>query len=438
MKRYYFVLLLLLLFPASLFSAEDIQRFPPPDFESGYSFPVEQHPLPKSDWEHLFDIVVLLGALSLASYFVIKKRSRNAIFYLGIFSLVYFGFIRQGCICSIGAIQNVALSLFDSGYTLTLVAAAFFILPLLFTLFFGRVFCAGVCPLGAIQDVFLIRPMQIPRWLHHALSMLPYLYLGSAVLFAVFGSAFIICEYDPFVSFFRMSGDFSILLFGAVLLGIGMFVGRPYCLYLCPYSVLLKWFSQFSQWRVTVGPDEYECVQCEGCENACPFGAITPPTNEEMRHPNPQDRQRVVMYAVLTPLLIAVSAWLFSYAAPLFSKMDYTVQLAERVYMEETGQVEGMTDASQAFWDTGQAVGVLYEQAESVRNNYEIGLWILGGFMGLILCMKLINQSWFRKRIVYEADRARCVACGRCFCTCPLEIKRMKKIRSVPSEAPVN
>lgn len=428
MKRFGVFIVFLVYMVFAAFAADDIQRFPPPDFESGYTFPSQQHPIPKTPGEHWLDIAILISALSLSSYFVIRKRSRQSIFYLGIFSLVYFGFIRQGCICSIGAIQNVSLAVFNADYSLTMVAAAFFILPLLFTLFFGRVFCAGVCPLGAIQDLMLIKPIRLPSWLHQFLSILPYVYLGAAVLFAAMGSAFIICEYDPFVSFFRLSGDFGILLFGVVLLAIGMFVGRPYCLYLCPYSVLLKLCGQFSQWRVTVGPDEYECVLCEGCENACPFGQITPPTPEDMAHPNPQDKQRVLAYSFLLPVFVALGALLMSFASPMFSRMDYTVQLAERIVLEEAGEVEEHTDASQAFWDSGESTATLYAQANEVRNQYTTGLWFLGGFIGLVIAAKLIDQSQFRKRIVYEADRGGCVGCGRCYCTCPLEKKRMRKI----------
>jgi polyferredoxin len=428
MKPLRLITLLFILFACATYAADDIQRFPPPDFESGYSFPTQQHPIPKTPVEHWIDIVILFGALSLSSYFVIRKRSRQSIFYLGIFSLVYFGFIRKGCICSIGAIQNVSLAVFNADYSLTIVAAAFFILPLLFTLFFGRVFCAAVCPLGAIQDLMLIKPVRIPTWLHQFLSILPYVYLGSAVLFAAMGSAFIICEYDPFVSFFRLSGDFGILLFGAVLLAIGMFVGRPYCQYLCPYSVLLKFCGQFSQWRVTVGPDEYECVLCESCEGACPFHQITPPTPDDMAHPNPQDQQRVLAYSFLLPVFVVVGALLMSFASPLFSRMDYTVQLAERIVLEEAGEVEDHTDASQAFWDSGESPATLYAQAADIQNHYNTGLWFLGGFIGLVIAGKLIDQSVFRKRIVYEADRGGCVGCGRCYCTCPLEKKRMRQI----------
>lgn len=208
-----------------------VERFPPPNFDSGYELPVTTVQKPRAGLYEYLDVTVLLIALSLASYLGLKKRSRRGIFLLGIFSLIYFGFWRKGCVCSIGTIQNVTLGLFESSYTVPVTVTIFFILPLIFTLFFGRTFCAAVCPLGAIQDVVALRPVKIPSWLEQALGLFAYVYLSAAVLFAATGSAFIICQYDPFISFFRRTGSLNMFMLGASFLLIGIFVGRPYCRY---------------------------------------------------------------------------------------------------------------------------------------------------------------------------------------------------------------
>ena len=90
-----------------------VERFPPPDFESGHELPSPTTPHPRQNIYEYIDALVLLAALGLASYLVLKKRSRRAIFVLMVFSLFYFGFWRKGCVCSIGAIQNITLSAFD-------------------------------------------------------------------------------------------------------------------------------------------------------------------------------------------------------------------------------------------------------------------------------------------------------------------------------------
>ncbi len=136
------------------------------------------------------DAALLIVALLLASYLILRRRNRRAIFALMIAALFYFGFWREGCICPIGAIQNVTLTAFDSTYAIPLVAAAFFVIPLVFTLFCGRVFCGAVCPLGAIQDAVLIHPVAVPRWLESGLRLLAYTYLGAAVLFAASAARF--------------------------------------------------------------------------------------------------------------------------------------------------------------------------------------------------------------------------------------------------------
>ncbi|MFO7946549.1 MAG: 4Fe-4S binding protein [Armatimonadota bacterium] len=179
-----------------------LERFPPPEFESGYQFPDVITPGPREAILEYADIAVLVVALALGAYLALKKRSRSYLVLLAVFGVLYFGFYREGCICSIGAIQNVSLAIFDAEYALPLSVAAFFAIPLVFALFFGRVFCAGVCPLGAVQEIVLLRPVKVPKWLDDTLSVFPFIYLGAAVLFAATGSAFVICRHDPFVQFF--------------------------------------------------------------------------------------------------------------------------------------------------------------------------------------------------------------------------------------------
>ena len=120
---------------------------------------------------------------------------------MSVFSLAYFGFYRQGCICSVGSVQNVALALFNDSYTIPLTALLFFIIPLLFALAYGRVFCAGVCPLGAIQELTGFNPVKLPKTVEIVLASVPFIYLALAVLFAATNSQFIICRYDPLSEF---------------------------------------------------------------------------------------------------------------------------------------------------------------------------------------------------------------------------------------------
>jgi len=267
---------LLLLAVASIAGA--VERFPPPDFESGYRLPPLVQPPGVGPWRDWLQVALLAVGLALAAWLALRLRSRKALAWLSAASLAYFGFYLAGCVCPIGSIQNVGAGVADSAYGVSLAVVLIFALPLLFAFLFGRVFCSSVCPLGAIQDVVLLWPVRVPPWLQYGLGYVPYVYLGTAVLLSATQSKFIICEYDPFVSLFRLEGRTGIVFFTVALLALATVVGRPYCRFLCPYGALLGLCSRASKWRVSITPDD--CVNCRLCENACPFGAIRRPTVE--------------------------------------------------------------------------------------------------------------------------------------------------------------
>jgi len=407
-------------------AALGVERFPPPDFESGHTFPATQYPAPRSVVLEYLDVAVLFVALVLASFYALKVRSRRWLFILMLASLAYFGFWRKGCVCSVGAVQNVALGVFNSGYAVPVTVLAFFLLPLAFTLLFGRTFCAAVCPLGAMQDFVLVRPVRVPWWLEQGLRVLPVVYLALAVVLAGTGSAFVICDYDPFVAFFRRSGNASMLIFSGCILAIGVFVGRPYCRFLCPYGVLLGWLSRVSRWRVRITPDE--CIQCRLCEDACPFGAIRAPDEAPAPSEVAAGRRRVGWQLVAVPVLVVVGAMVFGVFRFSLARMHPQVRLAERVWQEEKGEVEGQTDASKAFRRTGQPVEELYAEARAIRADVGRLGWGVGALVGLVVGLRVLGLTVRRRQTDYEADRSECLACGRCFEYCPNEKRRRKAI----------
>ena len=275
------LLICLFLFPAPV-SSQQIDYSRPvnvaPSDETigeGYVAPEVQRPRPRSTFWLIFDVVVMAAALGAAAYLALRRRSRAGMVAVTVACVAYFGFYREGCVCPIGSIQNVTVALTDPAYAVPYPVIATFILPLLAALFFGRVFCSGVCPLGAIQELVTIQPVQVPRVIDTALRWLKWLYLVGALYFALLPAVdrdFIICRFDPFVGLFRFTGAAWLLLVGGAFLVAGVFIGRPYCRWLCPYGALLSLFSRLSWRPFSITPDRE--LDCGLCTDACPYGAI--------------------------------------------------------------------------------------------------------------------------------------------------------------------
>ncbi len=420
LKKYipYVILVLLFIWHSILFAQ---QRFPRPEFESGYSYPTNQFPNQRGPmWEYM-DVAVLIGALLVTSWLALKRRSRQGLIWISLFSLAYFGFYRQGCICSVGAVQNIALSMFNDNYAMPLSALLFFIIPLIFALAFGRVFCAGVCPLGAIQELTGIRPVRLHKGVETFLASVPFIYLALAVLFAATGSQFIICRYDPFVGIFRLNAPYTMIIFGSLLLLAGIFVNRPYCRYLCPYGVLQNIFSRFAGKHLTITPAE--CTNCRLCEDVCPYDAIIP-SDTVLNIERPEtSRKRFILYFLLIPVLAAAGGLILYNLAPSLSTVNRNVRLAKEIRLEKEKGIEAISKAAVAFKESGKTENELFNEELGIIGRFRKDAPWAGIFLGLSLGIGFVSLTLRSVRTEYKPNQGRCFSCGRCFKYCPIEVK---------------
>ena len=411
--------------------AQAQNRFPKPDFESGYQYPDLQYAVPNETLWVILDLLLLVALMGIVTWALYKKHTRGPIFWVSLISVGYFGFFREGCVCSIGSIQNIALALVDDSYHLPLTVLLFFLLPILFAYLFGRVFCAGVCPFGALQELVNVKKYRISEAITAALKVIPWLYLIFAVLYAVTRSQFIICQFDPFIGIFRLGGDMGLILFGALLLVMSIFTGRPFCRFLCPYGALLSLFSSVSIWKIKL--TRKSCINCELCHNSCPVDAIRPPYANKLKESRSTGVRRLLAYFVVLPVMIIAGALLMRMASPNLSRAHKDVRLYDQVIQHEAQPEEELSLELEAFYGQGRSVEEITALYEAKVTEYRFWCTIAGALMGLVIGLALIRLSVKRSRKQYEINHANCVACGQCFNYCP-QNKQMNESHK-PSES---
>ena len=413
MKKFLSILILTL-FSVSIGSAQN--RFPKPDFESGYKYPDHSFFIPNETLLITIDLILLVLLMSFVAWAVIKKRTRMPIIVVSVISVIYFGFFRNGCVCSIGSIQNVALALADNSYAMPLSVLLIFLLPIIFALLFGRVFCAGVCPFGALQELVNIKNYKLSKALTTVLGIIPWLYLIFAVLYAVTRTSFLICRFDPFIGIFRLGGDIGFITFGVILLIASIFTGRPFCRFICPYGALLSLFSRVSIWKTTMTTN---CINCELCHNACPVDAIMPPYDNKVKESRIHGVKRILTYFVFLPVMIVIGALTMRMVSDSLGSVHKDVRLHSLALQNEARLQDILPLDLEVFYGQGGTLDELTNSVNAIKADFKLYSTIAGGFIGLTIGIMLVSLSVKRSRKLYEIDDAACVNCARCFSYCP-------------------
>ncbi|OFX79991.1 MAG: hypothetical protein A2X20_00165 [Bacteroidetes bacterium GWE2_40_15] len=251
---------------------------------------------PTPEYMVFVDMGVLILILLTGLFLVIKRKPSRYINLLAIFTLVYLGLIRGGCICPVGVITNVTIGMITPKLV-GLVTLIIFIAPLIIALFAGRVFCSSGCPLGAVQHIFYKKKkhIQLPPLVNNIVRVVPVLILIATVYFAIKSTYFLACQLEPYKALFftgkvwfeqivgLISGNpmepkflsaFGIFSWSylAVILVIGYWIPRPFCRLLCPYGVLVGFVSIFSFKPRRI--DAEKCTLCTACQKICPTQSI--------------------------------------------------------------------------------------------------------------------------------------------------------------------
>jgi hypothetical protein len=247
------------------------------------------------------DVLVTLGLMILgALYFFKFKRKEIRYFALGL-SLLYLGFIRGGCLCVVGSLQQISLYLIGAIKGNYLYWLMLFFLPIVFSILFGRIFCGYACPIGAWQQLMSgigskFIKFRMPERLDKYLKYFKYVFAALIVIVVIFTRYPFFQKIDPFSYLF----GFNFTLYGIISIVIvsvaSILVSRPFCRYICPYGAVLAIFSRFSIYKIKTragcknctlcdrvcetdaivkgSVDQSECIRCKKCIDSCKFDIL--------------------------------------------------------------------------------------------------------------------------------------------------------------------
>jgi len=162
----------------------------------------------------------------------------------------------------------------------------FWIFIILTVFLFGRgLFCGWMCPFGSLSEaIFKIgRKLGLKRWqkpvpqaVHDRLKWLKYAIFFALLAVSMFdmGLAEKLSEVEPFKTTFLVgvtNRAWPYGLFVAAILGVSLFIERPYCKYICPLGASLAMPSTFRWFGLKRKQD---CNSCKACAVGCGAQAI--------------------------------------------------------------------------------------------------------------------------------------------------------------------
>ncbi len=234
-------------------------------------------------------LAVLLLILSLQD--VISRRRTLRLWVRIAFLAWVLGWLGwyAGAQLTVIGLLNIAQSL-ESGFDW----AFFMVEPLVFILtafvflllfLWGRaIFCGWLCPFGALQELLnkaavalKVPQIRVPDGLQERLFAVKYaIFLGLLVLtFFAYDLAIAASNVEPFKAaiVFRFDAPLAAVAYAVVLLGIGLFIERFYCRFVCPLGAGLAILGRVRMFNWL--KRRVECGNpCHRCEAVCPTGAI--------------------------------------------------------------------------------------------------------------------------------------------------------------------
>lgn len=195
------------------------------------------------DKNDIFFIFLLVSAL-VVCLFPLRRHQFLRLLVLGI-STLYLGFIRAEMLSLqviSGWVKNGPAT--SSGVILLLVA----IVSLAVSFFKGKaLYCRFICPFGGLQEFAgSLSPwnIRLSSGMFRLLRKFRYAFLALIALLLLAGMAKDLTVFEPFTVFAFRSAGITVLIIAGVSLFLSLFIGRPWCSFLCPTGAFLDIFKK--------------------------------------------------------------------------------------------------------------------------------------------------------------------------------------------------
>ena len=257
----------------------------------------------KNDIEKILeeDLLVTLGLMILGVLYFFKLKRKEIRYFTLAISLIYLGFIRGGCLCVVGSLQQLTLYFIGAISGNYLYWLMLFFLPIGFSILFGRIFCGYACPIGAWQQLLAgigskLTKFRMPQKIDKVLKYFKYFFALAIVVAVVSTRNPFFQKIDPFSYLFTFNFTLYGIISIAIVSGASILISRPFCRYICPYGAVLGIFSRFSIYKIKTKKgcksctlcdkvcetdaitngivDQSECIRCKKCIDSCKFGIL--------------------------------------------------------------------------------------------------------------------------------------------------------------------
>jgi hypothetical protein len=157
----------------------------------------------------------------------------------------------------------------------------------------GPLFCGWICPFGSFQEILgrLGKKLFKRRYNHfipykydRILRYFRYVILMIVLIQTARSGLLMFANIDPYFALFQFwTGEVTRIAIIALLvvMGLSLFVERPFCKYACPYGALLGLFNLIR--IVPLKRNVRTCINCSRCDRSCPMN-ITVSSLEVIRN----------------------------------------------------------------------------------------------------------------------------------------------------------